>query len=166
MQEKKNDQIKNYIVIGLAVVFLLVGYFRFVHKKVTHDAGPNPSTAPVAGLQVPQVDAKTRPDARTGKVQVAEPLRKDLIDIFAPVKRPVKAESQPAKKEPSKPVPSFTLGGTIVGGNKPIAIINDQLVWTGDWIGEYKIVKIAKNEVLLRSGNHQTVLYVLGSGKK
>lgn len=158
MPEKKNNQIKNYIVIGLCVVFVLVGYFTFVHKKPTHDAGPTPSTAPIARLQVPQVDAKTRSDARTGKVQVAEPLRKNLIDIFAPVKSPVKAESQPAKIEQSRPVPSFTLGGTIVGGKKPIAIINDQLVHTGDMIGDYRVVSIGKKGVLLDSGNKQIPL--------
>ena len=155
MQEKKNDQIKNYIVIGLAVVFLLVGYFRFVHKKLTHDPGPKPSTAPVSRLQHPQVDPKTSPNARIAKVQFGEPPRKDLKDIFAPVKPQVMEESQPAKPQPSRPVPSFTLGGTIVGGKKPIAIINDKLVRTGDMIGDYRVVRIGKKGVVLDSGNKQ-----------
>ena len=37
MPEKKIESIKIYIVIGLALVLVIVGYFRFVHKKSTND---------------------------------------------------------------------------------------------------------------------------------
>jgi hypothetical protein len=155
MPADKSNQIKTYVVIGLSVVFLLVGYFTFVHKKVPHNAGPTfstPSTAPIARLEVPKVEAKTLPNPEPAKVPVSEPLREDLTDIFAPLKSPVKKESQPEGPEPPKPVPSFKLLGTIVGGKRPIAIINDQFARTGDWIGEYRVISIGKKGVLLDSG--------------
>ena len=152
MQKEKSNQIKTYVVIGLCVVFLLVGYFRFVHKRVTHNAGPTPSTVPIARLEVPKVEAKTLPNPQRAKVPVSEPLREDLTDIFAPLKSPVKKEGQPEAPEPPKPVPSLKLLGTVVGGKRPIAIINDQFVRTGDSIGEYKVISIGKKGVLLDSG--------------
>ena len=152
MQKEKSNQIKTYVVIGLCVVLLLVGYFRFVHKSVTHNAGPTPSTAPIARLEVPKVEAKTLANPQPAKVPVSEPLREDLTDIFAPLKLPVKKESQPEGPEPPKPVPSFKLLGTVVGGKRPIAIINDQFARTGDWIGGYRVISIGKKGVLLDSG--------------
>ena len=56
--------------------------------------------------------------------------------------------SQFNQKEQS---PSPKLKGTIVGGKRPIAIIDDQLYRMGDQIGEYKIILIGKNKVLLES---------------
>ena len=41
------------------------------------------------------------------------------------------------------------LTGTIVGGENPIAIINDQFVRVGDLIDEYKLVSIENKEVIL-----------------
>ena len=155
MQAEKSNQIKTYVVIGLCVVFLLVGYFSFVHKRVTHNAGPTPSTAPIARLEVPKAGAKTLPNPQPAKVPVSEPLRQDLTDIFAPLKSPVKKESQPEGPEPPKPIPSFKLLGTVVGGKRPIAIINDQFVRMGDSIGEYKVISIGKKGVLLDSGTRK-----------
>ncbi len=58
------------------------------------------------------------------------------------------------------------LNGTIVGGNNPVAIINNQFLRTGEWIGGYQVVKIDKYKVLLSSGDYQKVLEVPGSVEK
>jgi len=155
MPGKKGDQIKIYMVIGLALVLVIAGYFRFMHKKATGDANRTPSTVPLAKLDVPQVGITMPQNAQRIELPVNGPLRAVIRDIFAPLKSPPKAESQPTKEEPSKPIPSLKLKGTIVGGRRPIAIINDQFVGLDDWIGEYKVVRIGKKEVLLDSGDEK-----------
>ncbi len=55
----------------------------------------------------------------------------------------------------------MTLKGTIVGGKRPIAIINDRFVRMGDRIGDYQVVEIDKDRVTLRSGIYEIVLEVL-----
>ena len=172
MQGKKGEQIKVYIIIGLALVAAIVGYFRFIHKKPIRDADRTPSTVPIALSDAPQVEIKDTRNARWREPPVNESLPVVLRDIFVPLKSPKKArkrptaplkspeeaQSQPTEQKPSKPPPSLKLSGTIVGGDWPIAIINDQFVRIGDWIGEYKVVRIGKTEVVLDSGDRKIEL--------
>lgn len=172
MQGKKGEQIKVYIIIGLALVAAIVGYFRFIHKKPTRDADRTSSTVPIARSDVPQVEIKDTRNARWREPPVNEPLPVVLRDIFVPLKSPKKVKSRPTaplkspkkvqrrrtEQKPSKPLPSLKLSATIVGGERPIAIINDQFVRIGDWIGEYKVVRIGKKEVLLDSGKRKIEL--------
>jgi len=91
-------------------------------------------------------------------------LQSVVKDIFA---EPVRPEPpQPASEENQgeeelKPPPPMTLKGTIVGGKRPIAIINDRFVRMGDRIGDYQVVEIDKDRVTLRSGIYEIVLEVL-----
>lgn len=87
-----------------------------------------------------------------------------IRDIFSPLNSPPRAEKTSEEKEVERsdpPPPSFTLKGTIVGGRNPIAIIDDQFVRPGDWVGEYRVVKIGKKEVVLDSDYGQVVLEIL-----
>ena len=59
------------------------------------------------------------------------------------------------------PIGSLELKGTIIGGKEPMAVINDKFVRMGEKIGEYQIVKIYPNEVVLRSGSDEMALQVL-----
>lgn len=61
---------------------------------------------------------------------------------------------------------SLTLKGTITGGENPIAVINDMFVYTGDRIGDYEVVAIGKDEVVLTSDTHSMVLKVLKIAEK
>jgi IS30 family transposase len=111
-------------------------------------------------------------NARWREPPVNESLPVVLRDIFAPLKSPKKVKSRPTaplksrkkarrrptEQKPSRPPPSLKLRGTIVGGQRPIAIINDQFVRIGDWIGEYRVVRIGKTEVLLNSGDRKIEL--------
>jgi len=173
MAGKKSDHIKTYIVIGLALVLAISGYFRFVHAKKgkqnadnNQSASSESSAAPVE-LEVPQIRVKNPENVQQDDSFVDEYLHVAVSDIFAPINVPPKpgeepgGEDEPEVQEAPKLPPSLTLKGTIIGGQRPIAIINDRFVRMGDWIGQYQVVKIDKNEVHLSSDDNQLVLEVL-----
>jgi len=183
MLKNKNDRAKVYMVIGLALVLMIVVYFRVIHKKkVTPAVSPIPS--PPASLQfdIPQIKRPDLQIAQSRKSLSKESMRAPIRDIFAPLKlqkkvkskpirlKPSKVKSKLPRRKPSKPLPSkvkskppgpkLKLKGTIVGGERAIAIINDQFVHTGDRIGEYKVVRIGKKEVLLSYDSKEVTLKV------
>ena len=184
MAEKKKERIKIYITIGLAVVLVISGYFRLIHAKTKRSVttpAPQPS---LASINIPKI--QTKPQQETKQ---PEPVRSDdlksvlqqvikqpesdrfdvlqsaIRDIFAEPVRPAKpAKPLPEEnqvEEKPKPPPPMTLKGTIVGGKRPIAIINDRFVRMGDRIGDYQVVEIDKDKVKLSSGNNEIVLEVL-----
>ena len=162
MSEKKPERVKIYLIIALSIVLIVVVYFRIFHKKKTHAAVPARYKAQVARLVVPQVQLPNVQTAKKPEGAVPESSRAMTRDIFKPLKAPPpKKDIQQAKQKPSKPTVSLKLKGTIVGGEKPIAVINDQFVHTGDWIAEYQVIRISKDKVLLSSDTHQMVLQVL-----
>ena len=171
------------MVIGLALVLMVVVYFRFIHKKkVTPAVSPIPS--PEASLQfdIPQIKIPDLQNAQSRELLSKESMRAPIRDIFAPLKlkkkvkiRPTRRKSSKVKSKPTRrkslkplplkvkskpPGPKLKLKGTIVGGERAIAIINDQFVHTGDRIGEYKVVRIGKKEVLLSYDSKEITLKV------
>ncbi|MDL1963585.1 MAG: hypothetical protein LWW98_04445 [Deltaproteobacteria bacterium] len=165
MPEKKNKPIQIYIVIGLSLVLVIMGYFRFIHNKSIFDADHNLPAAGSAQFDIALVEINKPQKNSMHALPVNEPLSIYIRDIFAPLKS--KAAIQSTKQAPSTtPVLSLKLKGTIVGGGIPIAIINDQFVRVGDVIANYKVVKIVGNRVFLASGNRQKILEVLNNKKK
>ncbi len=191
MPQSKAEQIKLYIIIGLVVVAAVVAYLRFFHKKKPSLATPAPgapTAGTTAGLTVPEI--KITPLKSTTSAQSQAPEIGDIAlrNIFSPLRWPKKAEAQPEVVEPDetdvddmelemaeawayeelqlqpKPFPQVKLLGTLIGGKKPIAIIDDQFMRAGDAIDGYKIVKITPHEVLLKDGDQEVVLKVLTSG--
>jgi type II secretory pathway component PulC len=159
MSKKKKEKIKIYVVTVLTLVLMVLAYFRFIHKESTVVANIEPGTELHAGVDVLQAKignpaANVQPYLASAK----EPARAFIRDIFAPVKPLPQKKRQPAEQKPAKPPPSLTLRGTIVGGGKPIAIINDKILRQGDRIDGFKVVKIGKKEVLLRSTRDQLEL--------
>ena len=53
------------------------------------------------------------------------------------------------------------LYNTVIGGENPVAVINDKFVYTGDRIGDYEVITIGKDEVVLKSDTHNVVLRIL-----
>ena len=159
MAGKKNDQIKIYVVIGLSLVLIIGAYFQFIHAKIRRGKDVAASTAPLAQLNVPLINKEKSGNRRSGGSSVDQYLSTSIRDIFSPAKSSPDKESRP--KEQEEEVSSFTLKGTIVGGERPIAIINDKFVRTGDWIGEYKVARIGKKEVLLESDGKKMVLEIM-----
>lgn len=161
MAGKKGDQIKIYVVIGLSLVLIIGAYFSFIHAKVRRGKDVAASTAPLAQLNVPVINKEKPKNTRPGGSSVDKYLPASIRDIFSPLKSSTDKESRPKGREGEEEVSSFTLKGTIVGGERPIAIINDKFVRTGDWIGEYKVARIGKKEVLLDSDGKKMVLEIM-----
>ena len=162
MSEKKPERVKIYFIIGLSIVLAVVVYFRFFHKKTTHAAVPARNQASLARLAVPQVQLPNLQGEKRSEMARHESRRSIPRDIVEPIKAPPpKKENQRKPQKPSRPAVSLKLKGTIIGGDNPIAVINDQFVYPGDRIGEYQVVRITKDEVLLSSDGHEMVLKVL-----
>ena len=154
MPEKKIGQTKIYIIIGLCLVLVAVVYFRFVHQKVSFKADQAASTASIDQSEIPQVDIQSPQNAPGSKWRDNEILSTVIRDIFAPLQSPKERETKPIAKKSL----SLKLMGTIVGGGKPVAIINDKFLHRGDRIGDYQVVRIGKKEVLLEAGNDKIEL--------
>ncbi len=157
MPEKKGERIKIYVLILGAVVFVILGYFRLIHKKPIAGEARTSSNTPLSRLQVPEVNIKIQQTIRRAELAVEEFMPALMRDIFSPVNSTV-AEKRTAKQQSGIPLSAMELKGTIVGGGKPLANINDQFVGIGDWIGEYQVIRIGNKAVRLDSGRHQIEL--------
>ena len=166
MPDNKKEQIKLFIVIGLAIVAVIFGYFRFIHKKSPQGAGPAaPATALITPFNVPKIEIKMPQTAKKSESPVNKFLRPVIKDIFQPFKWPEKEEPPPPPEpepepEPPKIVLDLKLRGTVVGGESALALINDKFLRTGDRIGEYRVVRISKDEVLISSNGDQKLLEI------
>jgi hypothetical protein len=158
MPEKKIESIKIYIAIGLALVLVIVGYFRLVRKPPANATVESPSVTVSVQSDVNSVLRKSPRSDSWRKAPAAESLRPIVRDIFIPLKPLKKAETDTTEQKPSRPGQSLKLRGTIVGGESPIAIINDRFVRAGDSIGDYTVVRIGKKEVVLDAGNREMAL--------
>lgn len=164
MAGKRSEQIKAYIVVGLALVLVISAYLRFIQAKVTtsrEDRLPS-SSSPLEQFRLPQIRTEKPQNSKILETAVKEYLKAPIRDIFEPLGYEQKAAAPPPpEKEASKPLPTLNLKGTIVGGKRPIAIINDLFVRPGDWIGDYRVARIGKKDVLLDSGKHKILLEIL-----
>ena len=160
MPEKKIERIKIYVLILGSVVFVVLGYFQFIHKKPSAVRARTSSNKPLSQLQVPEVDVKIRQTIRRAEPADEVSPTASIRDIFAPSKTSL-AEKSPAEQKSAVPLSAMELKGTIVGGGKPLAIINDQFVGAGDWIGGYQVIRIGNKAVLLNSGHHQIELEMI-----
>ena len=161
MAEKKSEKIKIYMVIGLSLLLVTLGYFRFIHGKPNHDEAPTKPTSPSAELNIPDIKTQNKLLGKIKAPDVHEPLYAMIRDIFSPIADPKKAERQVNKELARKSATLLKLTGTVYGGKRPIAIINDQFVRTGDWIGEFRVIRIGKKNVLLDSGDKKMVLEIM-----
>ena len=139
------DQFKVYLVYALAAILCISVYIRFVHSRLWSTGS---SSAPLVSMSIPLT-----PPNRVEEPQMA-PLFEDpppfvTRDIFAPLRTLTAPKSKSEK--PQEQAPTFRLRGTIVGGQRPLAIIDDQFVRVGDRIGDYNVVRIRKKDVLLMS---------------
>lgn len=160
------ERTKFFIVIGLSVVFVAVGYFRFIHGKITFFNKPERGVAIPVVIEVPAVDLKGVQPAGEPQKMAPEGLRAGLRDIFAPVKAPAKeraAGSPPVTvaAAPLKPLPPLKLTGTIIGGKRPLAVINGQFLRTGEWIAGFEVISITRDQVTLSGEGRKVLLNTL-----
>lgn len=164
MAGKKSEKIKLYLVIGLALVFVILAYFRFAGTKSNDGEDMGSSViAPVEQVQVdtPKTETKSPKICNYREPAVHEYIQTAIRDIFSPLADPKKTQHQPNEQNSRNTGSSLKLAGTIVGGERPIALINDQFVRTGDWVGEFRVVKIGKKDVLLDSGDQKMALEIM-----
>ena len=157
------DQTKKYIVIGLSMVLAIVGYFRLIHGKTQPEEIINPSlsdsSAPGFEMQIAEPVTWQQEDWHARLA--AEPMRPLKRDIFLPAKPLKSVKVKPVAKIPQKPAPKLKLRGTVVGGDEPIAIIDDQFIRTNESIAGYKVIWIGPKMVVLDSGEQKMVLEML-----
>jgi len=158
MSSSRSEHKKILLVIMLSIVMVIVAYFRFFHKK-PGASDRHASRGPGLNLTLSNVEMPTRPRVKDTPAREAEPPGEAVRDIFSPPEKPKqKSRGAARQREAKATVPSLTLKGTILGGERPIAIINDRFLRTGDEIGAYTIVRIGKTEVLLHSGGRELLL--------
>ena len=156
------DQIKKYIVIGLSLVLAIVGYFRLIHGKTQPEAiDQSFSDSPPPEFELQLVEPVTWQQEDWHARLAAEPMRPLKRDIFLPDKPLKSVKMKPVAKIPQKPAPKLKLRGTVVGGDKPIAIIDDQFIRMNELIDGYKVIWIGPKMVVLDSGEKKMILELM-----
>lgn len=159
---ENRERKKLFMVIGLAALFVAVGYFRFFHGKITFFGQADRGVAVPGVIEVPAIDLKGLQPAGEPQNIAPEGPRAGLRDIFAPVKPPA-AENPPvaAAPAPLKPLPPLKLTGTIVGGKRPLAIIDGRFLRKGEMIAGLEVVSITKDQVILLEEGRKVLLNTL-----
>ena len=156
------DQIKKYIVIGLSLILVIVGYFRLIHGKTQPEAmDPDFSDSSTPEFEMQIVEPVTWQQEDWHARLAAEPMRPLKRDIFLPAKPLKSVRVKPAAKIPQRPAPKLKLRGTVVGGDEPIAIIDDQFIRTNESIAGYKVIWIGPKMVVLISGERKLILELM-----
>ena len=164
MAGTKADKIKIYMVIALSMVLIINGYFRFFHGKGSGPKDGTPSGLTPVQFEIPKISPEIPPDPQTPGSVNLEPVQALMRDIFSPLNATPAGEMKTRKKKDSAPPPAMRLKGIVVGGENPVALIDDRFVRKGDWIGEYRVVRIEKKAVLLDSGERKILLELLKNG--
>ena len=171
MSEKRSEKIKIYIVLVLFLVLGVLAYFRFIHKKAvsvkTKVFSTLPSVLPPARSDISKALAKRVRSRNRNKQLEPQPLGSLQRDIFTALKflKDVNARGEVKEEVLESPTSTWELRGTIVGGRKPMAIIDSQFLEIGDVIGEYKLISIGKKDVLLASEDEEIKLEMLRNEK-
>ena len=164
MAEKKSEKLKLYLVVGLAVVFLIMAYFQFFRPETDSEVSAalqEQPSAEKASMDIRQVIENKPQTGENRRTSVPKEIKTVVRDIFSPQATPKKRGSLTRERDDHDSGESLNLAGTIVGGEKPIAIINNQFFRTGDWIGEFKVVSIGKKDVVLDSGDQKMSLEIM-----
>ena len=161
MSGKNTERIQIYVVIGLALVFVILGYFQLFHKKTNAEAKSVTRVEPEPEFNLSNIESKIKSRLQVGEGSSVASFQPIARDIFLSLSSPVTAEVSEMQNEKLKPLPSLALKGTIVGGDRPIAIVDDKYLRIGDLIDGFEVIWIGKKEVLLESGQRQMLLEML-----
>ena len=161
MPGKNTERIKIYIVLGLSLVFVILGYFRLFHKKTDAEAKSATHVESESEFNLSGIESKIKNRLQVSEESSIESFEPAARDIFTSLKSAGNVETPKMRNEKLKPLPLLELKGTIVGGNRSIAIVNDKYLRIGDLIHGFEVVWIGKKEALLESGRRQMVLEML-----
>ena len=156
-QRKPTARVKIYLMVGLGLVLAALAY-RYVKTKAARTGNLAPTTATATFADIPELSLLHKESLQTTRLtksNVRESRRDSVRDVFAPLRSLPRGKSGGPRKGRSTQgrTTSLKLKGVIVGGNNPIAIINDKFVRIGERIDGYKVVRIEEKQVFLRSGN-------------
>jgi hypothetical protein len=166
-QKGKSERTKVYIIIGLGIVFCLVGYYRFFyHRPPGQAAAPAVAPSPTVAQEVAGVAVRPR------EAGVVEPAGREVAgeavrDIFEAPRsfKTGDGKSEGADIAPAARAP-LVLNGMILSEGNALAIINGHFQRVGDQVGGYRIVRIGSGDVLLRGEDQEITLRVIDYGQK
>jgi len=164
MPGKNTERIKLYVVIGLSLVFGMVGYFRFFYKKAEADVKSSEQVEVPSKIDLSSVQPIIQGRKQLSKELSTESFQPIARDIFTPLTTPKRANAykmQSMNTEKQQPLPPLRLKGTIVGGEGPIAIVNDTFLRTGDEIAGFKVVWIGTKTIVMEAGERKLALEML-----
>jgi hypothetical protein len=164
MPTERGEKVKLYVVIGLVCAAAVVAYFRFIHKGADIATDTASPPAEEVSFDLTEIEKARTKSPRLPRFPADESLSLYIRDIFTPVQLPTASEALVQAGQTSGSTDILKLKGTILSGKIPMAIINDRFVQMGEKIGEYQIVRIDPNEVLLRSASQEKILQVLAPG--
>jgi hypothetical protein len=179
------ETIKLYMVVALAFLALVVAYFQFFSKK--EEPAPQVAAPKEQTQRQQKATATATAGGKSYKIRTLEKISEistgktrekwrpslvnltDIRDIFEPPPIPPEAieaavavrRAQRVPKEPKPDEISLELKGTIIGGKKPMAIINEKFIRLGEKIDIFRVVRIEANRVVLKAGDHVRTLTVL-----
>ena len=162
MLGKNTERIKLYVVIGLSLVLGMVGYFRFFYKKAEADVKFIKQVEVPSKIDLSSVQPIIQGRKQLNKALSANTFQPIARDIFAPLTTPKRADvPKMQSNNKQKALPPLRLKGTIVGGERPIAIVNDTFLRTGDEIAGFKVVWIGTKAIEMEAGERKLALEML-----
>ena len=164
MAGKNTERIKIYVVIGLSLAFGMVGYFRFFYKKAEADVKSSEPVEVPSKIDLSSVHPIIQGRKQLNKEVSTESFQPIARNIFAPLTNPKRANAykmQSMNTEKQQRAPALRLKGTVVGGEGPIAIVNDMFLRTGDEIAGFKVVWIGTKTIVMEAGEQKLALEML-----
>jgi len=167
MNTENSEKIKLYIVIGLLIVAGIVAYFRFFYKNEDADSKSNLLTTQGIAFDISKIQ-DIKPIKKPQKFQWPSngTSSNTIRDIFAKAELAASPDSRTQVNGSNDSIGVLELKGIIMGGNQPMAVIDDKFIKIGERIGDYQLVKIGSNEVVLQSNSDKKILRILGTAHK
>jgi len=116
---------------------------------------PEPTLAMAVSEEAPATDALLAPDPAT---TLSEP---ELTVATAPQVTATNA-APPALPSDENGRPNFRLNGIIYTANRPVAIVNGQTVFVGDWVGGATVTAIGRTNVTLQLDGRKIRVFTEG----
>jgi hypothetical protein len=174
MPQTKDEKVKLYAVIALAVVAAFIAYSRFGPKRGGASKSEAKTRAAGSSFIIPKLPvwlADFNSPLQVERAPYAPPSR----DLFSPAaseggkaEAPTAAPEEADKPEPKDEVavqaePALPrLSAVMMGSGGALAVIDGEILRVGHTIGAYTIEEIKRKHVILRDGKQRIMLKVGG----
>jgi type II secretory pathway component PulC len=146
---------KHRILLGIGLVGAIIYALNYYIPKLTADKETPLEPVPVTAATSPQATA----------AKIASTI--DQIDLESEQAKSWGTDpfrSRKVKRMPTRsvrePASSWTLSGIVMGGSKPMAIINSRGVSEGDEIDGARVIQIESRRVVIERGGERITLKV------